>query len=48
MVHAAAGLGAPPAEGHANLRGWLARMHERPAVKREVEETSRFLKSLFA
>ena len=48
MVHAAAGLGAPPAEGNANLRAWVARMHERPAVKREVEETSRFLQGLFA
>jgi glutathione S-transferase len=48
MVHAASGLGAPPAETNGNLRGWIARMHERPAVKREVEETARFLKSLFS
>jgi glutathione S-transferase len=48
LLHAAAGLGAPPAEGHTNLRAWVARMHERPAVKREVEETSRFLQKLLA
>ena len=47
FVHAAAGLGAPPAPSNANLVAWVARMHERPAVKREVEETARFLKGLF-
>ena len=47
MVHAATGLGAAPAERHTALRGWLERMHARPAVKREVEGTSRFLKDLF-
>jgi glutathione S-transferase len=47
MVHAATGLGAPPADAHTALRGWLARMHERPAVGAEVAETGRFLKSLF-
>jgi glutathione S-transferase len=48
MVHAASGLGAAPGEGHGALRAWLARMHERPAVAREVAETGAFLKGLFA
>jgi glutathione S-transferase len=47
FVHAAAGLGAPPAPANAHLVAWVARMHERPAVKREVLETARFLESLF-
>ena len=48
LLHAAAGLGAPIDERHTALRAWLDRMHARPAVKREVDETSRFLKALFS
>jgi glutathione S-transferase len=46
MVHAAASLGVPPAEGQDALRGWLARMRERPAVARETESMQRFVAGL--
>ena len=38
MVNAAATLGAPPSDGHARVRDWLARTRARPAVRREAEE----------
>ena len=37
MVNAAATLGAPPGDAHANVRDWLARTRARPAVRREAE-----------
>jgi glutathione S-transferase len=48
MVHTAASLGAPPAEGHAALHGWLERMRGRPAVRREIDAMSRFVAGLLA
>jgi glutathione S-transferase len=48
MVHTASSLGAPPAEEHAALRGWLERMRGRPAVAREIDAMSRFVAGLFA
>jgi glutathione S-transferase len=48
FVHTAASLGAPPAEEHAALRGWLERMRSRPAVRREIDAMSRFLAALLA
>jgi hypothetical protein len=36
-VNAAATLGAPAADAHANVRDWLARTRSRPAVRREAE-----------
>ena len=38
MVNAAATLGAPPGDAHANVREWLARTRARPAVRREADE----------
>ncbi|TMA33460.1 MAG: glutathione S-transferase family protein [Deltaproteobacteria bacterium] len=37
MVNAAATLGAPPGDAHANVLAWLARTRARPAVRREAE-----------
>jgi glutathione S-transferase len=48
MVHAAATLGAPPAEGHLALAAWLERMRSRPAVRREVDALTRFVAGLFS
>jgi glutathione S-transferase len=38
MVNAAATLGAPPGDAHANVCDWLARTRARPAVRREADE----------
>ncbi len=46
MVNAASALGAAPGEGQRALHGWLARMHARPAVRREVEALQRFVGAL--
>jgi glutathione S-transferase len=46
MLSTAASLGAPPAAGLSNLQAWLARMAARPAVKREIEGMTSFVKGL--
>jgi glutathione S-transferase len=48
MGNAAATLGAPPPGSCAALRGWQERMAERPAVRRELEATGRFLAEVLA
>jgi glutathione S-transferase len=47
MLSTAATLGAPPAAGNSNLLAWLARVGGRPAVKREMDEMTAFVRSLF-
>jgi len=42
----AGSLGAPPAEAHANLIAWSARVGTRPAVQREVEGVSAAARNL--
>jgi glutathione S-transferase len=46
MLSTAATLGAPPAAAHSNLQAWLARTVGRPAVKREIEGMSAFVRGL--
>jgi len=48
MLHAAATLGAPFAEEHANLCAWRERALARPAIAREVAELGEFVQKLFA
>jgi glutathione S-transferase len=48
MLHAAATLGAPVREEHANLRAWVERALARPAVAREVAELRAFVAGVFA
>jgi glutathione S-transferase len=47
MLSTAATLGAPPAAGNTNLLAWLARVGARPAVKREMDEMTAFVRGLF-
>ena len=46
MLSTAATLGAPPAAAHTNLQAWLARVAGRPAVKREIDGMSAFVRGL--
>jgi len=46
MLSTAASLGAPPAAAHAQLMGWLARVAQRPAVKREIAAMLAFAAAL--
>lgn len=48
FLHAAATLGSTPDAEHRALQGWLARMRQRPAVRREVEAMTRFVSGLLA
>lgn len=48
MLHAAATLGAPVRDEHANLRAWLEQAQARPAIAREVAELRAFVQRLFA
>jgi glutathione S-transferase len=48
FLHAAATLGAPVPEAHANVRAWLARAQARPAVAREVAELQAYVAKVFA
>ena len=48
MLHAAATLGAPVRDEHANLRAWVERAQAKPAVAREVAELRAFVAGLFA
>jgi glutathione S-transferase len=46
MLSTAASLGAPPAAGNTHLQAWFARVASRPAVKREIEGMTAYLRSL--
>jgi glutathione S-transferase len=46
MVSTAATLGAPPDASHAHLGAWLGRVAQRPAVRREMEAMTRFVRGL--
>ena len=48
FVSTAATLGAPPDPDHAHLGAWLARVAQRPAVRREMEAMTRFVRGLSA
>jgi glutathione S-transferase len=48
FARTALALGAPPPAEHVALHGWLARMLARPAVRREVDESNRYLASVLA
>lgn len=48
MTSAAANLGHPPAQTHARLLGWLARVAARPAVAREMQAMNAFLRDTLA
>jgi glutathione S-transferase len=48
MLHAAATLGAPVREEHANLCTWRERALARPAIAREVAELRAFVQGVFA
>lgn len=47
MLSTAATLGAPPAAAHTNLQAWLARVGGRPAIKREIDGMTAFVRGLF-
>jgi glutathione S-transferase len=46
FISTAATLGAPPDAAHAHLGAWLARMAQRPAVRREMEGMTAFVRGL--
>jgi glutathione S-transferase len=48
MANAASALGSPPSASEPELQAWLARVGARPAVRREVDETRRFLAATLA
>jgi glutathione S-transferase len=48
FANAASALGAAPDPGQRALQAWVARVGARPAVRREVDETRRFLAETFA
>jgi glutathione S-transferase len=48
MLHAAATLGAPVREEHANLCAWRERALARPAIATEVTELAAYVQRLFA
>ena len=46
MVATAATLGAPPEPSHAHLGAWLGRVSQRPAVRREMDGMTSFVRGL--
>ena len=48
FVRTAATLGTPPGAEHPRVTAWLERMLGRPAVRREVDEMSGYVRALFA
>jgi glutathione S-transferase len=47
MFSTAATLGAPPSAAHTNLHAWLARVGGRPAMKKDIDGMTAFVRGLF-